>query len=111
MKSWLSAVLASVLLFTTAPVSYSEPRPEPRKVAPGTEVRLRIVGDIGTATSRNGDAFVAVLSEPVFVGNTLLIAAGTRVHGTIGTVERARRFSVFRGQGLHGLEFPQPGNR
>jgi hypothetical protein len=105
MKRLLSAVMAGALLFTAAPVSYSEPRPEPRKVAPGTEVRLHIVGDIGTTTSRNGDAFVAVLSEPVFVGNTLLLPAGTRVHGTIGTVAPARRFSVFRGQAYMDLNF------
>jgi hypothetical protein len=101
MKRLLSAVMAGALLFTTAPVSYSEPR----KVAPGTEVRLHIVGDIGTATSRNGDAFVAVLSEPVFLGNTLLLPAGTRVHGTIGIVAPARRFSVFRGQAYMDLSF------
>jgi hypothetical protein len=101
MKRLLSMVLAGALLFTTAPVSYSEPR----KVAPGTEVRLRIVSDMGTAASRNGDLFVAVVSEPVFVGNTLLIPAGTRVHGTIGTVERARRFSIFRGQAYMDLNF------
>ena len=109
MKSLLSAVLAGALLFTTAPVSFSEPLPEPRpeplKVAPGTEVRLHIVGTIGTAASRDGDAFVAVLSEPVFVGNTLLIPAGTRVHGTIGMVAPARRFSVFRGQAYLDLNF------
>ena len=109
MKPLLSAILAGALLFTTAPVSYSEPfpepRPEPLKVAPGTEVRLHIVGTIGTAASRNGDPFVAVLSEPVFVGNTLLIPAGTRVHGTIGTVAPARRFSVFRGQAYLDLNF------
>ena len=101
MKPWLSAVLAGALLFTTAPVTYSEPR----KVAPGTEVRLHIVSGIGTAASRSGDAFVAVVFEPVFVGNTLLIPAGTRVHGTIGTVEPARRFSIFRGQAYMDVSF------
>jgi hypothetical protein len=109
MKSLLSVVLASALLVSTAPASYSEPRPEPspepRSVAPGTEVRLHIVGDIGTTTSRSGDPFIAVLSEPVFVGNTLLIPAGTRVHGTIGTVAPARLFSVFRGQAYMNLNF------
>ena len=105
MKRLLSTVLAGALLFTAAPASYCEPRPEPRKVAPGTEVRLHIISDMGTAASRNGDAFVAVVSEPVFVGNTLLIPAGTRVHGTIGTVEPARRFSIFRGQAYMDLTF------
>jgi hypothetical protein len=35
----------------------------------------------------------------------LLIPAGTRVHGTIGTVEPARRFSIFRGQAYMDLSF------
>jgi hypothetical protein len=101
MKRLLSAVLTGALFFTVTPVSYSEPR----KVAPGTEVRLHIITDMGTTASRNGDTFVAVVSEPVFVGNTLLIPAGTRIHGTIGTVERARRFSIFRGQAYMDLNF------
>lgn len=101
MKTFLSVVLAVALLFTAAPPSYSEPR----KVAPGTEVRLHIINDIGTTVSRNGDPFVAVVSEPVFLGSILLIPAGTKVHGTIGTVEPARRFSVFRGQAYMDLSF------
>jgi hypothetical protein len=101
MKALLSAVLAVALLGATAPPSYSEPR----QVVPGTQVRLHIVSSIGTAISRNGDPFVAVVSEPVFVGNSLLIPAGTRVNGVIGTVERARRFSIFRGQAYMDLTF------
>jgi len=53
MKRLLSAVLAGALLFTAAPASY----PEPQKVAAGTEVRLHIINEMGTAASRNGDAF------------------------------------------------------
>lgn len=101
MKALLSAVLAGALLFATAPVSYAEPR----QVVPGTQVRLHMVSNIGTATSRSGDPFVAVVSEPVFVGNTLLIPAGTRVNGVIGTVEKARHFSVFRGQAYMDVTF------
>ncbi len=101
MKTFLSLVLAGALLCTTAPVSFAEPR----QVAPGTEVRLHIISNIGTAISRNGDPFVAVVSDPVFIGNTLLIPAGTRVNGIVGTVERARRFSIFRGQAYMDLTF------
>jgi len=101
MKALLSAVLAVVLLLGTAPASY----PEPRQVVPGTQVRLHIVSNIGTAISRSGDPFVAVVSEPVFVGNTLLIPAGTRVNGIINNVERARHFSIFRGQAYMDLTF------
>jgi len=35
----------------------------------------------------------------------LLLPAGTRVNGTIGTVEKARHFSVFRGQAYMNLTF------
>jgi hypothetical protein len=101
MKALLSVVLAGALLFAGVPSVYSEPR----QVAPGTQVRLHMVSNIGTATSRSGDPFVAVVSEPVFIGNTLLIPAGTRVNGVIGTVERARRFSIFRGQAYMDLTF------
>jgi hypothetical protein len=101
MKALWSAVLSLALLCATAPVSFSEPR----QVVPGTQVRLHIVSNIGTATSRSGDPFVAVVSEPVFVGNTLLIPVGTRVNGVINNVERARRFSIFRGQAYMDLTF------
>lgn len=101
MKALLSAVLAGALLFATAPVSNAEPR----QVVPGTQVRLHMVSNIGTAISRSGDPFVAIVSEPVFVGNTLLIPAGTRVNGVIGTVEKARRFSIFRGQAYMDMTF------
>jgi len=35
----------------------------------------------------------------------LLLPAGTRVNGIIGTVEKARRFSIFRGQAYMNLTF------
>lgn len=101
MKALLSAVLSGALLFATAPVSYAEPR----QVVPGTQLRLHMVSNIDTAISRSGDPFVAIVSEPVFVGNTLLIPAGTRVNGVIGTVEKARHFSVFRGQAYMDMTF------
>ena len=110
MKRLLSAVLAGALLFTVAPVSYSEPRPEPRKVAPGTEVRLHIINEIGTTVSRNGEQFVAVVSEPVFVGNTLLIPAGTK-SSRHHRHSRARAALLrFSWPGLHGPQFPQHRN-
>ncbi len=101
MKTFLSLVLTGALLCVTAPVSFAEPR----QVVPGTQVRIHIISNIGTAISRDGDPFVAIVSEPVFVGNTLLIPAGTRVNGVVGTVERARRFSIFRGQAYMDLTF------
>jgi len=78
---------------------------EPHQVMQGTRVRLSLITDISSSSSRDGDPFVAVVSEPVFIGNTLLIPQGTRVNGTIGTVEKARHFSLFRGQAYMNLTF------
>ena len=101
MKLFFSFILTLALVCSLPPGSYAEPR----QVVPGTQVHLNIVSNIGTATSRNGDPFVAVVSEPVFVGNTLLIPAGTRVNGIVGTVERPKRFSIFRGQAYMDITF------
>lgn len=101
MKALLSSVVAAALLFSAAPPSYAEPH----QVIQGTQVHLTLLSPVGTSISRDGDPFVAVVSEPVFLGNTLLIPAGTRVNGVIGTIEKARRFSALRGQAYMNLSF------
>lgn len=99
-KTLLSLLVATVFLFSSV-ASYAEPH----QVMQGTRVRLSLITDISSSSSRDGDPFVAVVSEPVFIGNTLLIPQGTRVNGTIGTVEKARHFSLFRGQAYMNLTF------
>jgi hypothetical protein len=100
MKALLSVLLFAALVCAAAPAFSA-----PRQVIQGTQVRLTLLNTIGTASSRDGDPFVAVVSEPVFMGNQLLIPAGTRVNGTVGAIEKARRFSVFRGQAYINLTF------
>jgi hypothetical protein len=99
-KTLLSSLLAVVFLFTSL-ASYAEPQ----QVMQGTRVHLNLITDISSSSARDGDPFVAVVAEPVFIGNTLLIPMGTRLNGTIGTVEKARMFSVFRGQAYMNLTF------
>jgi len=101
MKALLSLLLAVVLVCSVAPVANAEPH----QVIQGTQVRLTLLHSIGTGMSKDGDPFVAVVAEPVFMGNTLLIPAGTRVNGVIGNVEKARRFSMFRGEAYMNLTF------
>jgi hypothetical protein len=101
MKILLSLILFAALLLAFAPASLAEPH----QVMQGTQVHLTLLSTISTADSRDGDPFVAVVAEPVFLGNELLIPAGARVNGVIGTVERARHFSVFRGQAYLNLTF------
>jgi len=101
MRVFLSLVLAVVLVCSAAPAANAEPH----QVIQGTQVRLTLLNPIGTGMSKDGDPFVAVVAEPVFMGNTLLIPAGARVNGIIGTVEKARRFSMFRGEAYMNLTF------
>jgi hypothetical protein len=101
MKTSLSCLLTVALLFACAPASNAEPH----QLMQGMQVHLTLLNAIGTASSRDGDPFVAVVAEPVYLGNQLLLPAGTRVNGVIGTVAKARRFSVFRGQAYLNLTF------
>lgn len=101
MKVASSVFLAAALVCTAAPSSYAEPR----QVLQGTQVRLTLLSVIDSGVAREGDPFVAAVVEPVYLGSQLLLPAGTRVNGVIGTVERARRFSALRGQAYMNLTF------
>jgi hypothetical protein len=101
MKIALSFLLAAALVCTAAPSSYAEPR----QVIQGTQIHLTLLSGISSAVARDGDPFVAVVAEPVYLGSQLLLPAGTRVNGIIGTVEKARHFSMFRGQAYMNLTF------
>jgi hypothetical protein len=99
-KTLFSSVVAVVFFFTSL-VSYAEPN----QVMQGTRVKLSLITDVSSTSARDGDPFVAVVAEPVFLGNTLLIPQGTRMNGTIGTVQNAKWFSIFRGQSYMNLTF------
>jgi len=101
MKAALSLVLAVSLSFAAAPASLAQPH----QVLQGTQVHLTLLNSINTATARDGDPFVAVVAEPVYLGAQMLIPAGARIQGVIGTVNKARRFSLFRGQAYFNLTF------
>ena len=101
MKIALSFLLAVALICSAAPSSYAEPH----QVMQGTQVHLTLLSGINSSVAKDGDPFVAVVAEPVYLGNQLLLPAGTRVNGIISTVEKARRFSIFRGQAYMNLSF------
>jgi len=48
---------------------------------------------------------MAVVTEPVAIGDQLVLPAGTRVNGIITTINKARRFSIFRGEAYLNLSF------
>jgi hypothetical protein len=101
MKSVISFVLALVLVCTAAPPMFAEPR----QVLRGTEVHLTLLTPISSTHSREGDPFVAVLAQPVAFDSRIVVPAGTRVNGVLGIVQKAKAFSIFRGQAYMNLTF------
>ncbi|MGB2622057.1 MAG: hypothetical protein WA857_09315 [Candidatus Acidiferrum sp.] len=101
MKKILSLFFAAALFCVAAPSSQAEPH----ELMQGTQVHLTLLNSISSGVAREGDPIVAVVTEPVYLGSQLLIPAGTRVNGVIGTVERARHFAMFRGQAYMNISF------
>jgi len=66
-------------------------------VVAGTQVRITMLNGLSTRVAHDGDPFTAVVAEPVFSGNRLILPAGAKIHGTVRGVERPRWFSTFRG--------------
>jgi hypothetical protein len=101
MKVVSSLVLAAALFCAAAPASFAAPR----QVLQGTQIRLQLLTSINSASAKDGDPFLAVVTEPVSLGSDLLLPAGARVRGIVTTVNRARRFAMFRGQAYINLNF------
>ena len=103
----MKAVVSVFLVFALA-VSAVLPSPvsaEPRQIIQGTEVHLTLLTPISTSTSREGDPFIAVLAQPLALDSRIILPAGTRVHGVVGTIQRPKNFSLFRGQAYMNLAF------
>jgi hypothetical protein len=100
-KKLISLFLVLALTGAVAPMSFAEPH----QVMQGTQLHLTLLSSISTSASRDGDPFVAIVSDPVMLGDQLLIPAGTRINGTIGTVARARHFSMIRGEAYMDITF------
>jgi hypothetical protein len=101
MKKLMLLVLALALTSTLVPLSMAEPR----QVVQGTQIHLTLLSNVSTSASRDGDPFIAVISEPVMLGSQLLIPAGTRINGVVGTVSRPRHFAMIRGEAYMDLMF------
>lgn len=95
----LCAVVAFVLILTPAVNAQST------QVQQGTQVRLTLVSGVTTSVARDGDPFVAVVAEPVFIGSQMVLPAGAKVHGTVTSVTRPKFFSMFRGGASMNLVF------
>jgi hypothetical protein len=90
-----------MILSLAASISYAEPR----TVAQGTQIHLKLLTDINTATARNGDSVMAVTTEQVMLGDQILLPAGTRIRGIISSIYPARHFPLFKGEAFMNLSF------
>ena len=97
--STLASVVLAVLLVT--PAVYAQTT----DVIAGTQVRLTLTNGVSTRVAHDGDPLTAVVAEPVFMGNRLLLPAGAKIHGTIRSVERPKWFSMFRGGAAMNINF------
>ena len=94
-----AALFATVLLL--APVLYAQSN----QLVPGTQVRLTLTSGLSTTVAHDGDPFTAIVAEPVFSGNQLILPAGSKVHGTVNSVDRPKLFAMFRGGASMSLTF------
>jgi hypothetical protein len=101
MKVVVSLVLVLALMCTATPPTYAEPR----QVLQGTEIHLTLVTPISSNHSKEGDPFVAVLAQPIAFDSRIILPAGTQVNGVVGTIQKPRAFSIFRGQAYMSLTF------
>jgi hypothetical protein len=101
MKVVISFILALALVCSATPPTYAAPR----QVLQGTEIHLTLLTPISSSHSKEGDPFIAVLAQPVALDSLILLPAGTRVNGVIGTIQKAKAFSIFRGNAYMNLTF------
>ena len=101
MKHLVRALFLVALLALSASLSFAEPH----QLIRGTQIHLKLLSDISTSTSRNGDPFIAVTTEKVMLGDQVLLPAGTRIRGIVTSISPARRFSLFRGEAYLNLAF------
>jgi len=93
------AVVSLALIFTP------DVNAQSNQVQPGTQIRLTLLNGVTTSVARDGDPFTALVAEPVFFGNQLVLPAGAKLHGTVAHVTRPKFFSMFRGGASMNLVF------
>jgi hypothetical protein len=103
MKAVFSMILVVALAVSAVlPVTTNA---EPRQVIQGTEIHLTLITPVSSSASHEGDPFIAVLAQPVSLDDRIVLPAGTRLHGVVGTIQKAKNFSLFKGQAYMNLSF------
>jgi hypothetical protein len=101
MKRLAALLSAAVMMLLLTPAV----RAQTAQIIPGTQVRLTLVNGLSTSVAHDGDPFTAIVAEPVFSGNQMILPAGAKVHGTVTSVERPKLFAMFRGGASMNINF------
>jgi hypothetical protein len=101
MKAFRVVLIAAIAVALAAPAVVAEPR----QLLQGTQIRLQLLTDISSGAAKDGDPFMAIVTEPVAIGDQIVLPAGTRVRGVVTAIIKARRFSIFRGEAYLNLSF------
>ena len=102
MKRFISVCAVLSFLLWLTPAVHAQ---QSNAIQPGTQVRLTMSSGLSTNVAHDGDPFTAVVAEPVFIGNQLLLPAGAKVHGTVTGVTRPKFFGLFRSGASLNLVF------
>lgn len=101
MKSVITICAVVLIALSLTPAVHAQST----ELIPGTQVRLTLVNGLSTRVAHDGDPFTAIVAEPVFSGNQLILPAGAKVHGTVSAVDHPKMFSMFRGGASMNLVF------
>jgi hypothetical protein len=93
-----ATVLAGLLL---VPAAYSQSN----QVLQGTQIKLTLLDGLSTKVAHDGDPFLATVSEPVYSGGQLVLPAGAKVRGQIGSIIHTKHFGILRSQAAMNLTF------
>src|SRR2546423_594269 len=88
-RSLCAMILCAVVVLTAVPV-YPQAARE-ATIEPETRARIVLQTRLSSKLSEAGDPITAVLDEPIYVDNQLVLPRGTEFHGRVVAVTPARR--------------------
>jgi hypothetical protein len=101
MKEFISVPLGLALLLAFGTPLISAAPPD-AVIPEGTQISLQLNTNLSTRANSEGDAFTAVVTKPVYVGDRIIIPKGGVVNGSIARLLRPSRF---KGKAVMNLSF------
>lgn len=101
MKRLFVLAAAVLLALSLVPLVHAQTA----EVIQGTQVRLTLLNGLSTSVAHEGDPVQAVVAEPVYLGNRMVLPAGAKVRGIVSNIQPAKRFALIRGGASMTLSF------